>query len=155
MHWNWPSASRFPITEEVFLIDGPRTEGGKKSEAEKRKEELSVILLVVMFSVPAAAENNTPKHIPRIVSIVFDDSGSMYDKVARWAYASYAMQSFCAMMGESDELYVTYLNASDKKQTVKLDKSMKQAEIDKFAKIMYGGTTPCKVQQAADRKSVV
>ena len=111
---------------------------------------LSVILLVVMFSVPAAAENNTPKHIPRIVSIVFDDSGSMYDKVARWAYASYAMQSFCAMMGESDELYVTYLNASDKKQTVKLDKSMKQAEIDKFAKIMYGGTTPCKVQQAAE-----
>ena len=111
---------------------------------------IAALLLMSVFPAVASAENGMPQHIPRIVSIVFDDSGSMYAGVSRWAYCSYAMQSFCAMMDETDELYVTYLNGRSDTQTVRLNKSTKQAEIDKFASLPFGGGTPCKVQAAAD-----
>ena len=111
---------------------------------------LSLTLLLTAVPCVAFAVGSTPQHIPRIVYIVFDDSGSMFDKAARWAYASYAMQSFCAMMDESDELHVVYLNGSDSERTVNLKKSAKQSEIDKFAKIVYGGSTPNKIQQTAE-----
>ena len=48
---------------------------------------LAFILCLQMISVCtfATEDSGSPKHIPRIVSIVFDDSGSMYKNSDRWA----------------------------------------------------------------------
>ena len=116
------------------------------------KKFVSLLLIFSMLVLPVLAnggngESGVTHHIPRVVSILFDDSTSMYEeKAERWAYASYAMQSLCAMLDEEDTLYVTYLNAyKDKPQqlyvTVDLKKSTRQAEINNFANIKYGGGT--------------
>lgn len=53
----------------------------------------------------AAATSNDQK---KIVSIVYDDSSSMSDGGSvNWAYANYAMQSFVALLGSQDKLYLT------------------------------------------------
>lgn len=113
---------------------------------------LASILCLQMISVCAfAAEDaGSPKHIPRIVSIVFDDSGSMYNNSDRWAYTSYAMQAFAAMMGKDDVLYITYLNAPAGTVKVDLSDGAKNATVSGFANIMFGGGTPNKVQKGAD-----
>ena len=121
-----------------------------------RMKRILSVLLVLLFvaqiysgTVLAANESGSPKHIPRIVSVVFDDSGSMYKDTDRWAYASYAMQAFVAMMGEEDVLYVTYLNASTGSIDIVLSNSAKQGNIEKIEKAMFGGGTPNKLAVAA------
>lgn len=44
----------------------------------------------------------------KIVSVVFDDSGSMAGE--KWEYTSYAMQCFAAMLNKEDQLYITYMS---------------------------------------------
>ena len=46
----------------------------------------------------------------KIVSVVYDDSGSMDGD--KWAYANYAMQSFCGMLNSDDQLFITYMSHS-------------------------------------------
>ena len=120
------------------------------------KKILSVVLILLfvaqIFSgtVFAANESGSPKHIPRIVSVVFDDSGSMYKDTDRWAYTSYAMQAFVAMMGDKDVLYVTYLNAPAGTVKINLSNSAKQGNIENIEKTMFGGGTPNKLQNGAE-----
>ena len=120
---------------------------------------LLAVSVVTVCSV-AADETDSPKHIPRVVSIVFDDSGSMFrDNDAadsgtdRWAYASYAMQTFVAMMDPTDVLYVTYINANGgTPQLIKLSNvDDRKAEIEKIRTMTFGGTTPNKLDTAAER----
>ncbi|MBE6960480.1 MAG: hypothetical protein E7448_07160 [Ruminococcaceae bacterium] len=80
---------------------------------------------------------------------MFDDSGSMYKDTDRWAYTSYAMQAFAAMMGQEDVLYVTYLNGS-KKVKADLSSGGKDKTISGFQSVMFGGGTPDRVQEGAD-----
>ncbi|MBQ8697226.1 MAG: hypothetical protein IJ519_05845, partial [Clostridia bacterium] len=47
-------------------------------------------------------------YIRKIVSVVYDDSGSMTGD--KWAYANYAMQTFCGMLNSEDQLYITYMS---------------------------------------------
>ncbi len=121
---------------------------------------LSLLILIpsATFVSVSADESASPKHIPRIVSIVFDDSASMagkgYDENVitdedfRWAYASYAMQAFIAMMGEEDVLYVTYLNDEEQEKNktgIKSGKvnlgTQKKNEIEKLKKLLVEGGT--------------
>ncbi len=115
---------------------------------------LFVALLFVFQSICcislAADDSGTPKHIPRIVSIVFDDSGSMYSGTDRWAYTNYAMQTFIAMMGHDDILYVTYLNAPAGTVNIVLSDGKKQTVIDDFAEnTAFGSGTPNKLKEGA------
>ena len=64
-------------------------------------------ILVTFLAVPASAES---LYIRKIVSVVYDDSGSM--KGDKWAYANYAMQAFCGMLNSEDQLYITYMDDS-------------------------------------------
>lgn len=113
---------------------------------------LAVFLILQVMCVAAFSVSGTdsPKHIPRIVSVVFDDSGSMYNETDRWAYTSYAMQAFVAMMGEEDVLYITYLNAKSDPVKVTLSKSGKQSYIDTIEKAMFGGGTPNRLSKGKD-----
>ncbi|MBQ3055404.1 MAG: hypothetical protein IJC88_04795 [Oscillospiraceae bacterium] len=50
-------------------------------------------------------------YIRKIVSVVYDDSGSMKEgNGEKWAYANYAMQAFCGMLNSEDQLYITYMS---------------------------------------------
>ena len=66
---------------------------------------------ILMFSmllctpITASAES---LYIRKIVSVVYDDSGSMDGD--KWAYANYAMQSFCGMLNSEDQLFITYMS---------------------------------------------
>ena len=113
---------------------------------------LVLIIGIQMISVCsyAADESGSPKHIPRVVSIVFDDSGSMYKNTDRWAYTSYAMQSFAAMMGSQDVLYITYLNAPVGTVKVDLSDGAKSKTVRDFYSIMFGGSTPNKVESGIE-----
>ncbi len=117
----------------------------------KRLVSLFLVTLLILQSFCIYAfsvgGNSSPKHIPRIVSVVFDNSGSMYNETDRWAYTSYAMQAFVAMMGKDDALNITYLNESgyDSAKEILLSGSGKQVTIDAIENVMFGGGTPNKL----------
>ena len=78
------------------------------------KRRLSFLLAVLIafalfagaFPQKASAES---LYIRKIVSVVYDDSGSMTDS-ANWAYANYATQAFCGLLNSNDRLFITYMS---------------------------------------------
>ncbi len=74
-------------------------------------------LFVTGPAVFARAEN-TMKRNKKIVSMVFDDSGSMAVR-DRWAYANYAVQAMAALMNKEDELYIVLMN--DQNNIIRVD----------------------------------
>ena len=67
---------------------------------------LAIILSTFTYSPASASEKST--YIKKIVSLVYDDSGSMLGD--KWAYANYAVQTFCGMLNSEDQLYITYMS---------------------------------------------
>lgn len=93
---------------------------------------LAIIMLVssVSFNTYAADDDAT---IKRVVSIVYDDSGSM-DKNDNWAYASYSLQNLLALLSNNDEVNVVRMSSPSENYTLSLstdanrNKSIKQVE---------------------------
>lgn len=112
-----------------------------------------VLVALMLFSTVYAAEN-VSNRIPRVVSIVFDDSGSMYQNTDRWAYTSYAMQAFTAMMGSEDMLFVTYLNNVTGDGEVAL-KEGRQNSVDGFCSTLFGGGTPNRLADGVNKLAEV
>ena len=59
-----------------------------------------LLALLLFFGIAAAVPmyaSAQSLYVRKIVSVVYDDSGSMItdDSGKNWAYASYAMQAFC------------------------------------------------------------
>lgn len=73
---------------------------------------LAVIVVLTVFSGLIITVSAESLYIRKIVSVVYDDSGSM--KGDKWAYANYAMQAFCGMLNSEDQLFVTYMSHSQK-----------------------------------------
>lgn len=75
------------------------------------KKMLSLLLiaaiLLIGLSMPISVSAES-LYIRKIVSVVYDDSGSM--KGDKWAYANYAMQAFCGMLNSEDRLFITYMS---------------------------------------------
>ena len=86
---------------------------------------ICVLLVLTLLGTPAAglrtlaAGGSSMSEIavaPRkIISVVFDDSGSMRStdygmNAGRWVYAAYALEAFASLLGERDEMYITYMN---------------------------------------------
>lgn len=73
---------------------------------------LIVTTLIVSALIPAMtanADTDTSVRNRKIVSVVYDDSGSMMDE--KWEYTSYAMQCFAAMLNVEDKLDITYMSS--------------------------------------------
>jgi len=81
-----------------------------------KKRILSFILALVLVlglvaALPAEKAAADSLYIRKIVSVVYDDSGSMSGgNIDRWSYASYAMQTFAGLMNTDDRLFVTYMS---------------------------------------------
>lgn len=90
------------------------------------KITIAVVLCLCLCLLPAlagtaflAAEN--AQSAKKVISVVFDDSGSMTDDgVDRMGYANYAMQSLVALLNPQDELYLTYMSDENTARSVNL-----------------------------------
>ena len=77
-------------------------------------KKLISILVVVVFAVLASSgsafASEEQEQTGKVINVVYDDSGSMVvtggQIIPRWSQAKYAMEVFCAMMGESDVMHI-------------------------------------------------
>ena len=66
-----------------------------------------VFAIIISGMISANAQTDDSVRDKKIVSIVYDDSGSMVGD--SWVQANYAMQAFISMLNQGDELYITYM----------------------------------------------
>ncbi len=71
---------------------------------------LALCLSLMLSAVPHAdaATGDEIRAAKKIISVVYDDSGSMFGD--RWVYANYAMQALTAQLNARDKLYITYMS---------------------------------------------
>lgn len=99
----------------------------------------------VGLSMTASAES---LYIRKVVSVVYDDSGSMGDNGSvNWAYANYAMQAFCGLLNADDQLYITYMSDAEKNSAldpseIDLSATEIQASLDSIRQHSAVGNTP-------------
>lgn len=85
-----------------------------------------------------ATTGNEIRASKKIISVVYDDSGSMAGE--RWSYTNYAMQALIALLNEQDELYITFM--SDPLKTVEMDTSDLPGTIKQIHDWADSGGTP-------------
>lgn len=118
-----------------------------------------LICQFIIFAIPSSV-NAESLYVRKIVSVVYDDSGSMYGD--KWAYANYAMQSFCGMMNSEDKLFITYMSDSENNPNYEpyvadLSSAGIQSSVDSIRDREKSGRTPYgSIQIAMDKlKSTV
>lgn len=71
---------------------------------------LLVILALIGLWLPTTVQAAENEIKGKIINVVYDDSGSMVkngnEYITRWSHAKYAMEVFCAMMGDSDVMNI-------------------------------------------------
>ena len=80
---------------------------------------LAFAILALSLFVFVSAEKSTDKTIKKMVSIVYDDSGSMKDN-DKYAYASYSLQNLVSLFNPQDELNVVKMSDSTKNVPVNM-----------------------------------
>lgn len=109
---------------------------------------IATLLSLCVLNVTANTESKT---IKKIVSIVYDDSGSMKNKNEDWAYASYSLQNMIGLMNSQDELSVVRM--SKPAQTVSIDLSTNNSRTDGIKSVEKWGapglTTPFSAVETA------
>ena len=120
-------------------------------------KKLSCLLLALMLVLSigvanAGAVETQGKTIKKVVSIVYDDSGSMKNKNEDWAYASYSLQNFMGLLNYQDELSVVKM--SKPTQAISFDLSTNEARNEGIKKVegwkANGGTPFSAVETAVD-----
>jgi len=72
---------------------------------------LAVVLLLACVNIAPITAHAAKDEPKRAISVVFDNSGSMYEKNNKaWCRATYAMEVFAAMLNEGDELQIFPMN---------------------------------------------
>ncbi len=109
------------MDDNNIKCNGVIRNGGFYSTMLKRVKILLAFVLAFAMILPclsvSAEEENTARS-KRVVSIVYDDSGSMRGDNA--AYTSYAIQALTGLLNSDDALYITYMNKPDNAQKVDL-----------------------------------
>ena len=95
-------------------------------------------------------------YVRKIVSVVYDDSGSM--RGDKWAYANYAMQTFCGMLNSDDQLFITYMSSWEADETgytpeqIDLSAAGIQGSVDSIKGRSKAGSTPYEAVELAYKK---
>lgn len=125
-----------------------------------RKKLINSIVIILCYIVLCArvqvyAEDNEFIPVKKIVSIVYDDSGSMmYDN--KWAEANYSIQAFAGLLNSQDEIYITFMSdyeSGAKRYT--LDDPQKTAEQIRDEDNEFGYTPMESVKVAMDQLKAV
>ena len=124
----------------------------------------AVIMLAValtsVYNLSTVAEAES-LYIKKVVSVVFDDSGSMQNPTNgdpnRYPSANYAMQSFCGMLNSEDQLFITYMSKAhtdpaNATESIDLSPGKIQGSIDAIANHSAGGQTPFSAVEIAYEK---
>jgi hypothetical protein len=108
----------------------------------RKKIACSLLAALTVFAAALPRMEAAARNTARIVSVVYDDSGSMNEGGSKnWAYANYAMQAFCALLNKEDQLYITYM--SDPQQTHPVDLSGSvQPSVDSIRNHFASSSTP-------------
>lgn len=105
-----------------------------------------IIVLTALLSVPLNVSAES-LYIRKIVSVVYDDSGSMWgDKKMQ---ANYAMQAFCGMLNSEDQLYITFMSSPHRAQKIDLSAGSIQRSIDEIRTHTSQGGTPYEAVETA------
>lgn len=99
---------------------------------------LCIVFASFTFAITANAEASSVR-AKKIVSVVYDDSGSMAD--SKWEYTSYAMQCFAAMLNKEDILDITYMSVYTS-PALSVDTSDRAASVKKIREHTDSGGTP-------------
>lgn len=115
---------------------------------------IAVCLASMLLSLPFTVSAES-LYIRKIVSVVYDDSGSMSGE--KHSYANYAMQAFCGMLNSEDQLFITYMNASrygttHSPETIDLSAGGIQSSVDSIRSHKSSGGTPYSAVEAAFEK---
>ncbi len=108
-----------------------------------------IISLVTLCGLPFTASAES-LYIKKIVSVVYDDSGSM--KGDKWAYANYAMQTFCGMLNSEDQLFITYMSGYGQSKKIDLSSGKIQTSVDTIKERKDSGGTPYEAVETAYKK---
>jgi len=114
--------------------------------SKKYTRYLSVVLLaiIVLLTLPLTT-NAESLRCKKIISVVYDDSGSMSGN--NEAYANYSMQTFAAMVNKGDELYITYM--SDCMNSRRIDTSDLLNAVGNIRNHASNGNTPYEAVETA------
>lgn len=85
-----------------------------------------IVALLLGSTVPLKAENSPANtiRIPKVISLVYDDSGSMYsdpDTAGNDDYANYAVKLLLSLLNPEDQAYLTLMSEPEK--SIKVDLS--------------------------------
>lgn len=111
---------------------------------------LLLLLSLVLAVIPAAsaATGDEIRAARKIISVVYDDSTSMYGE--RWVYANYAMQALTALLNEQDELHITYMSQPTSSQQISL--SDINGAVTQVRNWNQAGGTPAEALDTAKRR---
>lgn len=108
----------------------------------------SLLMVALLFPMATACmEPSQQLRVPRVISVVYDDSGSM-DSEDRRLYAQYAMNIFISLLDESDVLYVTMMSNEHKTVRIDLTKGA-AAACQQLNSLINNGTTPATTIETA------
>lgn len=110
------------------------------------KRIIAILIALVLLAgaclpvvTPVSAADGDEIRAPRkIISVVYDDSGSMFGD--RWVYANYAMQALTALLNEQDVLYITYMSRPD--TAVRIELSDLGKAVRSIRSWMHSNDTP-------------
>lgn len=118
---------------------------------------LTAALLIcgILFGAATSVVFAESLYVRKIVSVVYDDSASMGGQ--DWAYANYAMQTFCGMMNSEDQLFITYMsgvlyNPLYKPYSADLSSGGIQGSVDSIRSHQDSGSTPYDAVETAMKK---
>ena len=104
---------------------------------------LVLIILMFVFCFPTTTLSADSLYVRKVVSVVYDDSGSMNaNKSMNWSYANYAMQTLCGLLNAGDEFYITYMSNPDTAVIPTDFSSNRQAAVDNIRTTLESGNTP-------------
>ncbi|KZD26294.1 hypothetical protein B4081_5484 [Bacillus cereus] len=86
-----------------------------------------MLFLFICLPLSAFAKGEEAKE--RVVSLVYDDSGSMRNN-DRWKYANYALQSLVALLDEKDKFSYVPMSKPNDPLNISLTKDKRQTEIE-------------------------
>ncbi|HDX9591194.1 TPA: VWA domain-containing protein [Bacillus pseudomycoides] len=101
----------------------------------------SILFLLLVCMNPFSSLAKGEEGRQRVVSLVYDDSGSMRNN-DRWKYANYALQSLIALLDEKDTFSYVPMSHPAEEISVSLGNSKRQGEIDKIQTWNEQANTP-------------
>ncbi|PGQ52820.1 vWA domain-containing protein [Bacillus cereus] len=91
----------------------------------------ATFMLFLFICLPLSAFAKGEEAKERVVSLVYDDSGSMRNN-DRWKYANYALQSLVALLDEKDKFSYVPMSKPNEPLNISLTKDKRQTEIERI-----------------------